>query len=501
MKKNLISLAVAASVVGVSMAAQSQGMFINPEGKGEVLVFPFYDGENGNATNFHIVNTTDDVKAVKVRFLEYKNSQEVLDFNLYLSREDHFAFGVIMDPNGTGGAIITHDNSCTVPELGTNNPPFNGTKTENADGSITRIQPFTNFDFVNKGDVDQDPARTLRGHVEVIEMGVVANAAYIADATHGADGVPSDCADLREAWATRAWAVADVDMPEGGLYGLSYHINIEDAAAYGIEPAAVHDWHDGTVATYHSDPGNFFPSIVDGRPASHVPEGGVYVPFSWVTGRDAVTSLFMSKTIENDVALNPVVGGMTDWAITFPTKRYYVDPYEIAPSDPIAPFSDYYFVNAALWGVTAAPTELRSCEVVRTETWDREEAFVAPDNNFSPRPDEEAAVICDEQWTGAWGGAGTPSALGVERDLFNSGFNFTEGWARLSFNNIGVPAGEPNVPGQADQVLCDDNNDCLRGLPMQGFAAFRYANGSMGGTLMNYGHVADHKTNVVISLD
>ena len=61
-------------------------MYSNPEGTGEVLLFPFYDAENGNATNMHIVNTTEKVKAVKVRFLEYKASYEVLDFNLYLSQ-------------------------------------------------------------------------------------------------------------------------------------------------------------------------------------------------------------------------------------------------------------------------------------------------------------------------------------------------------------------------------------------------------------------------------
>jgi len=109
MKKNVISLAVATSVAALGTAAvQAQtAMYLNPEKTGQVLLFPFYDAENGNATNFHVVNTTKKAKAVKIRFREYKASREVLDFNLYLSAEDHFAFGVIMDPNGTGGAIIT----------------------------------------------------------------------------------------------------------------------------------------------------------------------------------------------------------------------------------------------------------------------------------------------------------------------------------------------------------------------------------------------------------
>ena len=71
MKKNALSLAVATSVAALTMAAAhaQTEMYLNHEGTGEVLLFPFYDAENGNATNFHVVNTTADVKVVKVRFL------------------------------------------------------------------------------------------------------------------------------------------------------------------------------------------------------------------------------------------------------------------------------------------------------------------------------------------------------------------------------------------------------------------------------------------------
>jgi len=106
MKKNLVSLAVAASVAASASAVVQAQQYVNPEKTGQVILFPFYNADNGNATNFHIVNTTKDVKAVKIRFVEYKNSDEVLDFNLYLSKEDHFAFGVIKDPNGDGAAVI-----------------------------------------------------------------------------------------------------------------------------------------------------------------------------------------------------------------------------------------------------------------------------------------------------------------------------------------------------------------------------------------------------------
>jgi len=57
MKKNIISLAVAATVLGAA-AAQAGGQFVNPDKTGEVLLFPFFNADNGNATGMHIVNTT-----------------------------------------------------------------------------------------------------------------------------------------------------------------------------------------------------------------------------------------------------------------------------------------------------------------------------------------------------------------------------------------------------------------------------------------------------------
>jgi len=242
MKKNLISLAVAASVLGTSAVIAADAQHVSPNGTGQVLLFPFYNADSGNATNMHIVNTTGSVKAVKIRFVEHKNSTEVLDFNVYLSGNDHFAFGVIPDPNGNGAAIITNDNSCTVPALGSANGAFSGTTTANADGSTTRIQPFVNYQYANLQDVDTSIQRTLTGHVEVIEMGVVGNTsdtkkgAYAAYATHGATGVPLSCALLNSAWASGTWATTGSDgitAPTGGLYGLAYHINVASAAAYG----------------------------------------------------------------------------------------------------------------------------------------------------------------------------------------------------------------------------------------------------------------------------
>jgi len=504
MKKNLISLAVAASVLGG--AAVQAGQNVSPDGTGELLMFPFYNADNGNATNMHIVNTTGDAKAIKIRFVEYKNSDEVLDFNLYLSAYDHFAFGVIKDPNGTGAAVITADNSCTVPALGSANPPFDGTAVTNAAGQTIRTQPFVNYQYANGKDVDSTIERTLMGHVEVIEMGVLENVGSALDqasgkytqyksfATHGATGVPANCAGLAAGWgATGGFTNADslavdqgVTTPSGGLYGLAYHINVGAAAAFGFEPTAVANWSGNNIQ--HTNPGTNEPSIVNGQAKATIHIGGSTNQWSEETvygtagGAQAISSLLMTESISNDVMVNPAIGGMTDWVITFPTKRAHVDA--AAASSVIAPFTD----NWAGTTGTTTKKEDPACEPVDIRQWDREELTSGIGLGFSPAPAGTTSVICNEVAVVAMGPAGTASALSVTTGLTNLSASYSEGWQRLTF-------GQTNkVSTKVQEMIVGTKKQT--GLPVLGFGAYKVNNGAM-----SYGNAAEHKnaTKVVAS--
>ncbi|MDG1214699.1 MAG: hypothetical protein P8N17_01740 [Luminiphilus sp.] len=494
MKKNLLALAVATSVAGaasVAVQATTVSQYVSANKTGEVIMFPFYNADNGNATNMHIVNTTGAVKAMKVRFVEYKNSDEVLDFNLYLSPNDHFAFGVIKDPNGNGAAVITGDNSCTVPALGSANGAFSGTTTANADGSTTRIQPFVNYQYANSKDVDSSIERTLTGHVEVIEMGVVtdeagdsvkAGTALAASATHGPTGVPASCANLEAAWSAGTWkasAVARMSAPEGGVYGLAYHINVEDAAAFGFEPTAIGDWANGVN---HTNPGSVLPSLgVDGKTSGlvHV-GGGLMLPTgTYASSFEATTAILATTSISNDVMVNPALGGETDWVVTFPTKRFHVDTVGQGNAAVVAPFSATGgWLGAKAKGSTFV--EQPACEVVSVAQYDREEAVTAPTNGFSPSPAQASLSICNEVAVIAMG-TGSGSALSVETGLSNLSFPYSEGWMEISFPTQTATAGV-------------GVNATVDGLPAIGFAAYKVNNGAM-----SYGNAAEHKTANAVS--
>ena len=99
MKIKLISAAVGSASAIVVSSAQA-GMYNNDLGTGETLLFPFYSAENGNNTLVNVANASNDHKAVKVRIIEAQNSQEVLDYNLYLSPEDRFSFAITATEEG-----------------------------------------------------------------------------------------------------------------------------------------------------------------------------------------------------------------------------------------------------------------------------------------------------------------------------------------------------------------------------------------------------------------
>ena len=119
-KRKSVSVAVLAGLGAVGAASTAEAVHVNPDGMGQVLLYPYYTVRNpkGVAANkfdtyVAVTNTTSQVKAVKVRFLEGRRSAEVLDFNLFLSPFDMWTGAVVR--TNEGAMLISNDNSCTLP--------------------------------------------------------------------------------------------------------------------------------------------------------------------------------------------------------------------------------------------------------------------------------------------------------------------------------------------------------------------------------------------------
>ena len=111
MTKNVLALSIAAMIGGLGFAGVASadvvpgtGTFngstqmtltdatslqVLQGGIGHSLIVPYFNAQNGNMTVLHVVNTdTTNGKAVKVRFRGALNSDDILDFQVFMSPGD-----------------------------------------------------------------------------------------------------------------------------------------------------------------------------------------------------------------------------------------------------------------------------------------------------------------------------------------------------------------------------------------------------------------------------
>jgi hypothetical protein len=521
-------------------------MYVNTEHTGEALIFPFYSAQNGNDTLISIANTTADTKAVKVRIIESQESEEVLDFNLYMSPQDHFSFAITAD--GDGAKLVTADTSCTVPAI--------------TDGE----QAFTDLLLLEAAAGD-DPAQELGdaasreqiGYIEVIEMGQVVDADLVTAITH-VDGVPADCSVVVDAWSIvddveGDWyadasgeevgvdgsADANVgttgmsaDWNGGGLYGVATVINVAEGTAFGYDAVAIENLvdDDNTGSVLHYAPGDTRPDFSDtaiSTTASVAINGELvtYTNNDVLANSEAyntVSAVLMSDSISNDYVVDPAINALTDWIVTMPTKSHYEDAVLVWT----APFS-YGYVGGESGTAANYPDD---CQPFSLTVYDREEGTLEPpvipdpdavnDNpQFSPyiRPEVEEGVtpdgvdpvLCSETTVVHFGGASATNTSEADEDpevtrtltnvnglLSDEDQEFVAGWAVMDLSGEAL-----NNPVNNDRLLpgtvAGADFDQLQGLPVTGFAVVEYTNGVLGSAIANYQSSWEHKMSVATS--
>jgi len=486
------ALPAAIALVGsLGLAGTANAINVNPDGTGEILLYSLYTTEGGNDSLINITNTTEEAVAVKVRFIEGMNSQEVLDFNLYLSHEDVWTGAIVR--SAQGAMLITNDKSCTVPAIPAGGVEFR--KTQYQGGSYAR----------GKGG-PQGTDRTRVGYVEVIEMGVLHNEDTPATpaskgfnpaywATHTA-GTPNSCAKLVSAWSpgSGAWSNDNdrqVSTPEGGLYGSMVLVNVDGGTDVAYDAVAIDNYAENDL---HSSPGSLSPSLntSGGNTSFDLPFG-----FSGSASRtvDAVSAVLMRSAIMNDYLTVSGLNAETDWVVTFPTKKFYSATYAdsvnnittLPPADglPDAGFDPQPFVsfwNAGLGG--------SACEPFKLGFWDQEEGTAAQGGvDFSPLPPGAGPIslcweanIVDINGSDTLGGGFTVNNVGLPN-------GFDAGWLRMDFTG----SYPNNAVGQTFNRVLDRASGNIQGLPVIGFAVTAFVNGSVGGLLSNYAGLTEHK--------
>jgi hypothetical protein len=506
MKRNSLTTALLAGLAGAAgLASSASALNLNPDGLGQVLVYPYYTVNDGNQTLVTVVNTTNRVKAVKVRFLEGRNSKEVLDFNLYLSPFDVWTSAVYA--TGTTGAanLITNDTSCTVP---TNvNRAFRNYQYTGSN------QDFPAADAAVLGSLD----RTREGHIEMIEMGLLvtgtASTQLAEEATH-VNNVPVNCNALQAAWAQipspGPWTLngrQNIQLPAGGLFGAGAIIDVANGTMIGYNAEAIEGFYSDSAdpGRLHAQPGSVDPDLRDADNSNGGGNDSTVFVFSQngaavITetftsiGRpgvpDAVSLVFMHDAIYNEYTTEAAVGAASEWLITFPTKRYYVDVTD--PVDVIPPFTDPFRDDGS------------SCDIITIEYYNREEALpgVAPGVvDISPPPPNPTITLPSLCWEAniltfnqsqVANSTGASSILGGRyaqnlNTLTVTGSTFATGWMKITFDN------PTNAAAQANVLTAPDGSQYF-GLPTVGFWAASFVNSAaQPGLLANYSAAFRHR--------
>lgn len=558
MKKSSLTTSVVAGLAGVAgLVNVSSALNVNPDGLGQVLIYPYYTANGGNSTVISIVNTTDDVKAVKVRFLEGRNSQEVLDFNLYLSPFDVWTASV-GDPDGdnTGPAFLSSFDSSCISPISTYNALRDGTG-----------QQFLPYEYANNNK-DGGPyhiERTREGHIEVIEMGRVvddgdansgptsapaagnvsggavdvlgANPGSFAGsklafaATHNpSTGVPNNCQLIENAWNGGQWAANanyDIDTPNGGLFGGAQILDSALGTNLSYNADAIEGFFvSESSANLHRFPGTVAPTLSDaqssdsGDTTAVIFDNGALYQFTFTglassnPGRDAVSAVFMHNEIYNEYVTNDAVGAESEWVITFPTKRLHIQ--EPLPSR--LPFRALDRTPAYRGdNVTPYANLAGACEPIAVEFYDREErtsGFIPGAIRPSPPPPNIEAPglnLCFEAQVITFNQAGVGEVLtnnqptGILGSWFGRNINLCQTYtAAGECQNDSVYTegwlrmvlGNPDENFMFSEVTSTDATapNILVGLPATGFWAANVVNAeAQAGLLANYSIIHKHR--------
>ncbi|WP_313913555.1 hypothetical protein [Tahibacter sp.] len=456
----------------IALALPAQAVYVNPQGTGQVLLFPYYSVNGSQSTLISVVNTKSTAKIARIRFREGYNARQVVDLNLVLGPNDTWTATVFALQQADGATILTRDGSCTSPDKPSWTAPFPG------GGYQQLFFPFA-YDAHNTDSGPTAITRTREGYVEVIEMAELGGA--LAAAASGPQ--PLNCMPFQQMGSLSA----DLLPPGGGLQGNFAIVDVADGTLFGGAATAIEDFSLLSLFNDFGTPPTLAVAVSRGGEVdATIPSDGGYTTLTYSTadfpafgGPNAISALLMADSVFGAMSREAGVGSHTEWVLTSPTKLFYTDDQllGVALGGPgaRAPFEKTFGEG----GVAG------SCVSYRVSGFDREGRAV----DFATDPGPAGALpqhaLCYAtnvvHFSNLPDDGATPllgSRLGSK--VWNPTPATETANVRLQLGVRSGSAGRNILPAGL-------RGPALRGLPVIGFEAVRYINGNVSpGLLANY---------------
>lgn len=573
MKKNVLALSIAAMIGGLGFAniasadvvrgtgapgadgvyvtdrtlltaTDTRDIAVTQGGTGHSLVVPYFNAQNGNMTVLHVVNTdTVHGKLAKVRFRSAANSDDILDFQVFLSPGDVWTAAVTAAANGVA-QLTTADGTCTLPALAKGVP-----------------QSFVTDRLSDKvGDIAN---QTREGYVEIFNMANIdaskiygaannANSTLYTAIKHVNGTAPCTAAALDATLAnlsTEATVRAlGLDTPTSGLMGDWYIINVAQSTTFAGAATAltavttvggttagrgnfVHFPQNASPAptpeTFSSDPlfrVNFTRNNANAAVTTAAIRAANYdlpdmsTPYTLNAAAAAVvdtrvqafnlTKALAVTSITNQYANDASISAKTDWVFSMPTRRYSVAANYAATTTTADNYRLYTTLDtgAGAYATWFAPenTALQGGLICVNSTgqsfWDREEQSRTAGAVFSPGSVSQTR-FCGETSVLSFADTGNSVlAASVARQNVAAGAAsgpFTNGWSVISTGNSfnTTLGGTYSAPGTANVAAALAAAYASQaGLPILGASFIKLTNPqAAAGTVGTYGITWPHR--------
>lgn len=367
-----------------SSVVQAQPVHVNPDGIGQVLIYPYYTVRNGWTTLLSIVNNDSaNGKAVKLRFLEGKNGALVASLNIFLAAEDVWTGAVVTGSTADQPPkLVSNDKSCTWPS-------FRPLQTLVA-------APPPSLEFSNQAYVADGDSLALRtidrareGYFEVIEMASIPfDRNSQSGFTRQIYGLPAPaCTAVADADLVRY--AAQISGQTGGLSGSATLVNVLGGSSAEYSALAIDKfWATSAAQPAMTASTSPLPDLTSGgNLTSQVPVGGKDYFSKFNRSIDAVSAVLINEQLVGEHAFTADGTIGTTWVVASPTKRFYTQ------GDATAPYSQGWDGN---FGV--------ACDVTTHTSFDRDSIPRDESCGFPECPPASRPALCFAANTISFGG-------------------------------------------------------------------------------------------------